>query len=462
MTTESVTLERRISAREKYGMIAGNRWVQLACGVIAMIVISNYQYAFTLFTPGMRQTFPGVPYAKIAAVFSAFILFETWPMPLAGYFVDRLGIRKLMILGSLCIMLGWVLGGTIAKSVVDLYIYYGIIAGTGAGIIYISCVANAVKWFPDKRGLAAGLTSAGFGGGAALTIIPIASTIHSMGWSRAMAVWGIAQGILAFVAALILRHPPAGWVPIGWTKPAKKAHMGVIQSKENYSWAQTLRRPEFYLLYTMFFFACAGGLIATGNLSQIAKSLAVSDAKVWGLAIVPLTATLASIFNALSRIVWGWVSDRLGREYTMCLTFGVEAVLVFLVTRIAGRPIAFVVLFSFVFLFWGEIYSLFSATSGDVFGPKNASVDYGMLYTAKGLASVFAGFGAAALAAYLGGSFAVAFYVSAVLCGIAATLSLFVLKPLIRARIAREALMADALIAKAPEPMKAMGASAGR
>jgi OFA family oxalate/formate antiporter-like MFS transporter len=462
MATESVTLERRISAREKYGIIAGNRWVQLACGVIAMIVISNYQYAFTLFTPGMRQTFPGVPYAKIAAVFSAFVLFETWPMPLAGYFVDKLGIRKLMILGSLCIMLGWVLGGTIAKSVVDLYIYYGIVAGTGAGIIYISCVANAVKWFPDKRGLAAGLTSAGFGGGAALTIIPIASTINNMGWSKAMAIWGIAQGILAFIAALILRHPPAGWVPIGWNKPTKKAHVGVVQSKVNYSWTQTLRRPEFYLLYTMFFFACAGGLIATGNLSQIAKSLAVSDAKVWGLAIVPLTATLASIFNALSRVVWGWTSDRLGREYTMFLTFGVEAVLVFLVTRIAGRPLAFVVLFSFVFLFWGEIYSLFSATSGDVFGPKNASVDYGMLYTAKGLASVFAGFGAAALAAYLGGSFAVAFYVSAVLCGIASTLSLFVLKPLIRARIERETLMADALADKATELVKAMGASAGR
>jgi len=461
MTTESVILEPRISAREKYGKIAGNRWVQLACGVIAMIVISNYQYAFTLFTPGMRQTFTGVPYARIAAVFSAFILFETWPMPLAGYFVDKLGIRKLMIFGSVCILLGWVLGGTIAHSVFELYIYYGVIAGTGAGVIYISCVANAVKWFPDKRGLAAGLTSAGFGGGAALTILPIASTIHNLGWAKAMAVWGIAQGIIACIAAMILRHPPAGWNPIGWVPPKKK-HIGVVQSKENYTWTQTLRRPEFYLLYTMFFFACAGGLIATGNLSQIAKSLGVSDAKLWGLAIVPLTATLASIFNALSRIVWGWVSDRLGREYTMFLTFGVEAILVFLVTRIAGSPIAFVVLFSFVFLFWGEIYSLFSATSGDVFGPKNASVDYGMLYTAKGLASVFAGFGAAALAAYLGGSFAVAFYVSAVLCGIAATLSLLVLKPLIRARIVRETLAADALMQKAPEPMKVNAAGAGR
>jgi OFA family oxalate/formate antiporter-like MFS transporter len=438
MATEIVATRQKDSAIEMHGAVAGNRWIQLISGIVAMIIISNYQYAFTLFTPGMKQTFTGVPYAKIAAIFSAFILFETWPMPVAGYFVDKLGIRKLMSLGAFLIALGWILSGTIAKSPMALYLYYGVIAGTGAGIIYISCVANAVKWFPDRRGLAVGLTAAGFGGGAALTVMPIASTIHSMGWAHAMAIWGLGQGVVALVTASILRHPPAGWAPAGWDPSATQAHKGLAQSRVNFTWLQTLGRPEFYLLYTMFFFACAGGLIATGNLSQIAKSLHVSDAKIWGLAIVPLAATLTSLCNALSRIVWGTVSDWLGREYTMFLTFGVEAVLVFLVTRIAGTPIAFLVLFSFIFLFWGEIYSLFSATTGDVFGPKNASANYGMVYTAKGLASVFAGFGAAALAAYLGGSFAVAFYISAVLCAIAAIFSLFVLRPLVRSRIARE------------------------
>jgi MFS transporter, OFA family, oxalate/formate antiporter len=442
MVTDEITAARQDTAQQAYGTIAGNRWVQLVGGVVAMILISNYQYAFTLFTPGMRQSFPGVPYAKIAAVFSAFILFETWPMPVAGYFVDKLGIRKLMTFGAICIALGWVLSGTIATSVSALYVYYGVIAGTGAGIIYISCVANAVKWFPDKRGLAVGLTAAGFGGGAALTIMPIASTIHSMGWARAMALWGLAQGAIALVTALVLRHPPAGWAPAGWTERTKKVGRAVVQSKVNYSWTQTLRRPEFYLIYAMFFFACAGGLIATANLSQIAKTLHVSDAKLWGLAIVPLTATLTSLCNAGSRIVWGSVSDRLGREYTMFLTFGIEAVLVFLVTRIAGSPIAFLVLFALVFLFWGEVFSLFSATTGDVFGSKNASADYGMVYTAKGLASILAGFGAAALAAYLGGSFAVPFYAAAVMCAVAALLSLLVLRPLVRRRIARESLAA--------------------
>jgi OFA family oxalate/formate antiporter-like MFS transporter len=426
------------SAKQLYGPIAGNRWVQLIAGVIAMIVISNYQYSFTLFTPGIKQQFAGVPYAKIAAIFSLFILFETWPMPVSGYFVDKFGIRKLMMIGSVGILLGWLLGGTVAKSPFDLYIYYGVIAGTGAGIIYISTVANAVKWFPDRRGLAVGLTAAGFGGGAALTIMPIASTISFMGWGSTMAIWGVAQGIIAFTMALVLRHPPTGWKPAGWDQRAQKVTKAVAQTKVEYTWNRTLKKPEFYLLYIMFIFACTGGLMATGNLSQIAKSLNVADVKVWSMAIVPLTATLTSIANAISRILWGAVSDKLGREYTMTLAFGIEGILILMVTKLAGSPIAFVILFSFIFLFWGEVFSLFSATTGDIFGPKNASVNYGMLYSAKGLSSVLAGYGAALVAAYFLGSFIVPFYIAAAFCFVSALLAFFGLRPLVRSRISGE------------------------
>ena len=425
-------------AKELYGPIAGNRWVQLIAGVIAMIVISNYQYAFTLFTPGMRQQFVGVPYAKIAGIFSIFILFETWPVPVAGYFIDRFGIRKLTMLGAIGVLVGWLLGGTIAKSVFDLYIYYGVIAGTGAGIIYVSTVANAVKWFPDRRGLAAGMTAAGFGGGAAITIMPIAAAISSMGWAHAMATWGVAQGIVAFIMALILRHPPKGWAPPGWDQKALKVTKAVAQSRVEYTWTQTIRRPEFYLLYAMFLFVCSGGLMTTGNLSQIAKSLNVFDAKIWGMAIVPFTATLTGITNAFSRIMWGSISDKVGREYTMTLAFALEGLLIFLMTQIAGNSIAFVLLLPFVFLSWGEIYALFSAITGDIFGPKNATANYGILYTAKGVASIMAGYGAALLAAHFAGSFTVPYYIAAVFDITAAILAFFALRPLVRGRIAKE------------------------
>ncbi len=189
----------------------------------------------------------------------------------------------------------------------------------------------------------------------------------------------------------------------------------------------------------MFLFVCTGGLMTTGNLSQIAKSLNVFDTKIFGIAIVPFTATLAGVTNAFSRIMWGSISDKLGREYTMTLAFGVEAVLIFLMTQIHNSPVLFVLVLPFVFLSWGEIYALFSAITGDVFGPKNATANYGMLYTAKGVSSLLAGFGAAMLAAYFAGSFVVPYYITAVFDAIAAVLAFFVLRPLIRGRIARQA-----------------------
>ncbi len=400
-------------AKKTYGPIVGNRWIQLAAGVLAMIVISNFQYAFTLFTPGLKQQFATVPYSDIALIFSLFILFETWPVPVAGYFIDKFGIRNLMLVGSVLIFLGWTLGGMFAKSVFHLYIYYGVLAGTGCGIIYIATVANAVKWFPDKRGLAAGLTAAGFGGGSALTLIPISGSIASMGWAGAMTAWGIGQGVVAIAMALILHHPPKGWLPKDWVQPK-----AVAQTQREYSAAQMMSQKEFYIMYAMFLMVCTGGLMTTGNMSQIAKSLNVFDAKVMGIAIVPFVATLAGVTT---------------------FAFALEGVLIFMMTQISGSPIAFMILMPFVFLAWGEIYALFSAITGDVFGPKNASGNYGIMYTAKGLASIMAGWGAAAVAAMYAGSFSVPYYIAAVFDLVAAALALFVLRPIIRKRIAGEA-----------------------
>ena len=420
-------------AQEKLGPIVGNRWIQLAAGVTAMVVISNFQYAFTLFTPGLKQTFANVPYSEIALIYTLFILFETWPVPVAGYFIDKFGIRNLMLIGSVLILLGWTLGGMFATSVFHLYICYGALAGTGAGIIYIATVANAVKWFPDRRGLAAGLTAAGFGGGSALTLIPINASISSMGWAGAMTAWGIGQGVVAIAMALILHHPPQGWLPKNWVQPK-----AVVQTRKDFTTPQMLSQKEFYIMYFMFLMVCTGGLMTTGNMSQIAKSLNVFDATFMGIAIVPLTATIAGVTNAFARIMWGAVSDRFGREYTMAFAFALEGVLIFMMTQIMGNPIAFMILMPFVFLAWGEIYALFSAITGDVFGPKNASANYGILYTAKGLASIMAGWGAAAVAAAYAGSFSVPYYISAVFDIVAALLALFVLRPIIRKRIAGE------------------------
>jgi len=420
-------------ARQELGSIAGNRWMQLAAGVVAMVVISNFQYGFTLFTPGLKTSFTSAPYSDIALIYTLFILFETWPVPVAGWFIDRFGIRRLMLIGAVLVGLGWGLGGAVATTLFHLYFFYGVLAGTGAGIIYIATVANAVKWFPDKRGLAAGLTAAGFGGGSALTLIPISSTIATHGWANAMMWWGIGQGIIALLAAMVLHHPPKGWAPRDWVQPK-----AIAQTRKDFSASQMLSQKEFYIMYFMFLMVCTGGLMTTGNMSQIAKSLNVFDTKFMGIAIVPLTATIAGVTNALARIVWGTVSDRFGREYTMAFAFLLEGVLIFLMTQIMGQPILFMILMPFVFLAWGEIYALFSALTGDVFGPKNASGNYGIMYTAKGLASILAGWGAAVVAALYAGSFSVPYYIAAIFDITAAIVALFVLRPIVRRRIAGE------------------------
>jgi OFA family oxalate/formate antiporter-like MFS transporter len=162
-----------LTSRETVDMTwVRRRWVQLIAGIVVMILLSNYQYCFTLFTPGMRQQFTGTPYAQIALIFSIFVLFETWPVPLAGGLIDRFGIRRLTALGAILVGVGWIMGGLTATSIVQLYGWYGAVTGLGASMIYVAIVGNAVKWFPDRRGLASGLTAAGFSGGSALTPIP--------------------------------------------------------------------------------------------------------------------------------------------------------------------------------------------------------------------------------------------------------------------------------------------------
>jgi MFS transporter, OFA family, oxalate/formate antiporter len=417
-----------------------NRWGMLIAGVAVMILLSNYQYCFTLFTPGMKEQFTGVPYSQIALIFSIFVLFETWPVPVVGGFIDRFGIRKLMLIGSVMIGAGWIGGGLIATSVFQLYIWYGVIAGLGCGIVYVAVVGNAIRWFPDRRGLAAGITAAGFGGGSALTPIPISLTIQAYGWGEAMAIWGAVQGAVIFLLALYLHAPGPDWRPAGWS-PAPDGN--VVQTSVDYTWSQTLRMPEFWLLYLIHFLISFGGLMTLGNLSEIARSLHVAGTTILGVSIVAFAATANGIASTVSRIIWGIASDRIGRENTMLIVFILEAGSIFAVTQIAGNPILFVIVFPLVFLGYGQLNTLLSATTGDLFGSSHASANFGLVYTGKGAAALFSGWGAAAIAAAFAGSFVAPFYIAAGCDVLAAILAFFALKPIARATLAKARMRAS-------------------
>ena len=398
------------------------RWGQLVFGIVCMVMIANLQYGWTLFVGPIDQQHHWGR-AAIQFAFTIFVLTETWLVPIEGYLIDRFGPR-LMISGSgVLVAVAWMLNSA-ADSLFLLYVGAAI-GGIGAGVIYGGSVGNALKWFPDRRGLAAGLTAAGFGAGSALTVITIASTIRSSGYESAFLWFGLGQGIVVVAVGLLLRAPQAGEV-------AAPAAPGVQQTRRDYSPAEALRTPVFWVMYAMFVMVGAGGLMAVAQLAPIASDYKVEAIPVTllGLTLPALTfaLTIDRVLNGLCRPFFGWVSDRIGRENTMFIAFLVEGVGIYALLLSAGNPVLFVILSGVVFFAWGEIYSLFPATCTDVYGRTFATTNYGMLYTAKGTASLLVQLANVLTAAT--GSWHAVFYVASVLNIVAAVMALALLKPM--------------------------------
>ena len=365
------------------------RWFMLVVGILGMVAIANLQYGWTLFVnPLAKQLNAEVTAIQIA--FTLFVLFETWPVFLEGYLVDRFGPKLIVVAGGILAGFAWYLD-SIAESLTTLYIA-GIVGGLGAGIVYGTASGSALKWFPDKRGLAAGLTAMGFGAGSALTVIPISNQIAHGGYQSAFFTWGLIQGTVVVICGLILRAPKPGETPVVVTAAAPQAGKDTTP-------LEMLSTPAFWLLYGMFTLAVTGGLMAVAQLAPMAKDYKVADAPVnilgITLAALPFALSLDRILNGLTRPFFGWVSDHLGRENTMALAFGLEGFAILALITFAHNPLLFVLLSGLVFFGWGEVYSLFPATCGDLFGRKFATTNYGLLYTAKGVSSVFVPIGSA-------------------------------------------------------------------
>lgn len=408
-----------------------NRWVQLVLGIICMVMIANLQYGWTLFVDPIRDKFHWTR-AVIQVSFFLFVLFETWLVPFEGYLVDRFGPSLLVAIAGVLVGAAWMINA--AASSLAMLRLGAIVGGLGAGIVYGMAVGNALKWFPDRRGLAAGLTAAGFGAGSALTIIPIANMIKSSGYQATFLYFGILQGVIVLITSGFLRAPRKGDVPAAAVQPQ------VAQSGRDFTWGEMVKTPVFWLLYIMFTMVATGGLMATAQLAPMARDYKVANIPVslFGLtlAALPFALSLDRIINGITRPFFGWVSDHIGRENTMFLAFGLEGFAIILLLRLAHIPVAFVVLSGLAFFGWGEIYSLFPATSGDLFGRRWATTNYGLLYTAKGTASALVPLGSYLQA--LTGSWVPIFTVAIVFDFCAALLALFVLKPL-RARVVAQA-----------------------
>ena len=404
------------------------RWGQLIFGIVCMVMIANLQYGWTLFVNPIDQKYHWGR-AAIQVAFTIFVLTETWLVPFEGYLIDKFGPRVMVCGSGVLVAIAWVIN-SVADSLFLLYVGAAI-GGIGAGVIYGASVGNALKWFPDRRGLAAGLTAAGFGAGSALTVIPIANMIQSSGYQAAFLWFGLGQGIVVVLVSLLLRAPQAGEVVV---PPAG----AVQQTRRDYGPAEVLKTPVFWVMYAMFVMVGAGGLMALAQLAPIANDYKIAGVPVsiLGLTLPALTfaLTIDRVLNGICRPFFGWVSDHVGRENTMFIAFFVEGLGIYALLYFADNPVLFVVLSGMVFFAWGEIYSLFPATCTDIYGRKFATTNYGMLYTAKGTASLLVPLANVLTSAT--GSWHAVFYVAAILNIVAAVMALVVLKPMRRRAMA--------------------------
>ncbi len=400
-----------------------NRWFRLAAAVVAMIMIANLQYAWTFFVEPLQAAHKGWKLDQVQWAFTLFIAFETWVMPCSGWIIDLLGPRAFMTVAGLLCGAGWTMMGH-ADTLTELYLFYSL-AGFGAALVYCGSMGIALKWFADKRGLAAGLIAAGFGSGAALFTALIAHLIAANGYRNAFLYTGVAQGLIIIVAAQFLQNPER-------TDPAPVSHIKIKSHGDEFNSWQMLQTPQFYLLFAMALMMGVGGLMITAQVKPMANTLKIAAAT------VQLSVTLNLIANGSGRLFWGWVSDHIGRERTMGIAFFLQSVFLLGVVTVArGSAVLFVTCCALVFFTWGEIYSLMPSAIGDYFGSRNASSNYGFIYAAKGVASIMAG-GLAAQLFRKTGTWDYGFYTCAALAMLAA-LTTLILRTLPRPHKAKPA-----------------------
>jgi OFA family oxalate/formate antiporter-like MFS transporter len=363
--------------------VLNNRWVQLLAGVVAMVAVANFQYAWTLFVIPLEKHHGWTEVEVLDALTVYFILAQTWLVPVEAYLAERFGARRLLMIGGLLAGMAWVINAR-TDSLGVLYAAQ-ILSGCGSGIVYSISVGNALKWFPDRRGFAAGLTAAAFGAGSAATILPIDLTIEEAGYQAAFLWFGLAQGGVVALAGLVMRFPHS-YEGIVRGRPT------VVQTCRDYTPGQMLRTPGFWLLYAMMTVGAVPGLLMMAQMKPMARDFGVAKVPVTLISItltaVQFALVLDRLTGGLTRPVFGWLSDHIGREPAIFLAFGLEGASLWVLILNAHDPVMFVIMSGLAFFGWGAVFSLFPAVSGDMFGGTYATTNYGLLYTAKGAASL--------------------------------------------------------------------------
>lgn len=401
------------------GNVSGaKRWQQLLLGLICMGAISSPQYVWTLFTRPLMDKLH-VPLAEIQLTFSLLIVLQTFFSPFQGKLIDRYGPRRLIATGTVLAGLSWVMA-SFASNLTTLWLCYGVAGGLGTGIVYVGVIGLMVRWFPDKRGFAAGMVAAGYGMGAVLTTFPISHSLQRQGLESTLWQFGLLLAAVGFLASQGLRLPPA--------KSINAPATGQKITGRPFTPGEMLRQPLFWLMFLMMTMMSTSGLMVTSQMAIFAGDFGITSVTLFGMAALPLALSIDRIMNGVTRPVCGLISDKIGRENMMFIAFGLEGCAMALWLMCRNDPLLFVLLSGVVFFGWGEIFSLFPATLTDTFGAQYATSNYGWLYMSQGLGSVLGGPFAALLYQHTQG-WGTVFGTAITLDILSALLALLLLKP---------------------------------
>ncbi len=375
-----------------------NRWIVVIGAILIQLALG------TIYSWGTLTVFVS-PYLNeikevTVYIFGVGLLSFAITMIFAGKLQQKYGPRNIAILGGI-LMGGGVILSALMTTFIGLLITYGIIFGAGIGFGYVCPIASAGKWFPDKKGLINGIAVAGFGAGSFIFNYVIKALANPAGLETdhpnfvasitpnipiMFIILGAIYLILIIGGAMALRNPPEGWKPVGWNPPPPSEESGI--SGLEFERKQTIKQSQFWMLWAAFILSAISGLMVIGAYSSFAKTVDAGENFIYviGTADFVLIGSLAALFNGLGRIFWGQLADLITYKKSMLIMFIIQAVLMFLYFTTNINAIYFLIMTCVIYFCFGGNFSLFPTATADLFGSKNLGPNYGIVFTAYGIA----------------------------------------------------------------------------
>lgn len=409
--------------------IMNRSWVIL--GAILIQLCLGAIYAWSVFTPALKAV--GWSNVQTQIVFSTGLAFFAIIMVLAGRKLANWGPKKLALVSGLTLGLGYFLAGLLGgTNFWIVWIFIGIIGGSGIGIGYVVPISVGMRWFPDKKGMISGLAVAGFGFGA-MGWVKLAGTwgdlINKIGLPNTFIIYGALFAILIITGSIWMKYPPKGWKPAGYD-PAKEKSTRNIMSGKDFTSIEMLKTLPFYLIFMIFTFCAGAGLMSIG-LMKLYPMQALQEGGLNAAAASAIAGTAMAVFfslaNGLGRIVWGVLSDKLGRKNSVFIMALTQGIVVLLFTRMAGIPVLLYLGATIIGFNFGGNFSLFPALTADLFGNKNIGLNYPYVFLSYGVGGILGPI----LGGMLGdlGNFGLAFTICGVLCLVGALLTIMIKQP---------------------------------